>query len=262
MLAGSFDLFGGTSSGRVKVGTIARERLAVRLVRWLLLLSSFLAFGVCRADVPTPAQECRLRNAAICEVNGVRHVVDGACPAAARTIRPPGDERCEGAEQGRSRGGSLPAARTAVAQATEPGSASTPARDLAWVGRVERWLLPLLLAVGGLLLCGLALLLVRWRRAAPEHAGKAPSDLGRWLLQLVVAAACAVPLGYLAAQLAFQRVFSSADNHDTALPWLLAAPLAVVVFTMVTGLAFAVVALLLGLLLKGRDRPGRHPDSP
>ncbi|WP_300335348.1 hypothetical protein [Accumulibacter sp.] len=243
----------------MKVGTIVPERLAVRLVRWLL--SSFLAFGVCRADVPNPAQECRLRNAAICEVNGVRHVVDGPCPAAARTIRPPGDERCEGAEQGRSRGGSLPAARTAVAQATESGSASTPTRDLAWVGRVERWLLPLLLAVGGLLLCGLALLLVRWRRAS-GHAGKAPSNLGRWLLQLVVAAACAVPLGYLAAQLAFQRVFSSADNHDTALPWLLAAPLAVVVFTLVTGLAFAVVALLLGLLLKGRDRPGGHPDSP
>ena len=57
-------------------------------------------------------------------------------------------------------------------------------------------------------------------------------------------------LGYLAAQVAFQRLFASADNHDTALPWLLAAPLAVVVFMLVSGFAFAVVALLLGLLLK------------
>ncbi|HCZ13214.1 MAG TPA: hypothetical protein DHV85_01180 [Candidatus Accumulibacter sp.] len=86
--------------------------------------------------------------------------------------------------------------------------------------------------------------------AAAGDAATAPSDLGRWLLQLVVAAACTAPLGYLAAQVAFQRLFASADNHDTALPWLLAAPLAVVVFMLVSGFAFAVVALLLGLLLK------------
>jgi len=71
-LAVLFDLFGGTRSSLVEVGNINSERLAACLVRRLLLLSSLLALGVCRADVPTPAQACRLRNAAIYESNGVR----------------------------------------------------------------------------------------------------------------------------------------------------------------------------------------------
>jgi hypothetical protein len=53
------------------------------------------ALGVCHADVPTPEQECRYRNAAECEQNGVKYVVEGDCPSAARTLRPRGTERCE-----------------------------------------------------------------------------------------------------------------------------------------------------------------------
>lgn len=235
----------------------------------LAVVLSWLAVGVCRADVPTPEQECRLRNAAICELNGVQFMVDGACPPPARTFRPPGSERCDeaGRTETRSRQPSparMPAAQaaaapTVVAAAPTPtGSAASPApvRDLAWVGRAERWLLPLLLALGGLLLAALCLLLVRAWRAARKHGptGEAAPELARPLLQGVVAAVCALPLGYQAAALTFERVFSSANNHDTALPWLLAAPLAVLVFLLVTALSLALLALLLGCLFKGAGK--------
>ncbi|MCP5229747.1 hypothetical protein [Accumulibacter sp.] len=246
---------------------VRQERFAVTVASRLLAASSFwLAFGTCRADVPTPAQECRLRNAAICELKGVQFMVDGPCPPPARTIRPPRDEPCdEAAPTGTTRGGQPAGAGMAAAQlAVMPGAASAangtppPVRDLAWVGRAERWLLPLLLAAGGLLFGGVCLLLfVVWRRRAARrerHTGEAAVDLARPLLQLVVAGACAVPLGYQAAGAAFDRVFASADNHDTALPWLLAAPLAVAVFMLVTGLSFALIALLLVRLFEG---PGK-----
>lgn len=245
---------------------VNRDLFALRLASLLLAVaSSWLAVGVCRADVPTPEQECRLRNAAICELNGVQFMVDGPCPPPARTIRPPGKESCEKAAPATDRVGQVAAARMAAAQVPVlEGSAPTstaaaapaPVRDLAWVGQVERWLLPLLVVVGALLLGGLCLLLVCWRRAARKDrpSGEAAADLARPLLQLLVAAVCAVPLGYQAAAVAFQRVFSSADNHDSALPWLLAAPLAVVVFLLVTGLSFALIGLLLTWLFKG---PGK-----
>ncbi len=79
------------------------------------------------------------------------------------------------------------------------------------------------------------------------------TGLGRVLLTLFVAAGCALPLGYAAGRAAFGRVFSSFDNHDTAAPLLLAAPVALVVFTLVAGAACALVAALAALLL-GRSR--------
>ena len=238
------------------------DRRALRVASLLLAVaSSWLALGVCRADVPTPAQECRLRNAAICEVNGVQFMVDGPCPPGTRTIRPPGDEPCEEVAPITPRIVQLPTATMAAAQmpalqgAALPSTvqaAPAPVRDLAWVGQAERWFLPLLLVVGGLLLAGLCLLLLRWRRAARKD--RPAADLARPLLQLLVAAVCAVPLGYQAAAATFQNVFSRADNHDSALPWLLAAPVAVLVFLLVTGLSFALIGLLLAWLFKG---PGK-----
>ena len=104
----------------------------------------FLVQGLCRADVPTPEQECRLRNAAICEfpASGVQSHVEGACPAATRTIRPPGREACDAA----SRRLAQPAPVTArmAAPAKAPGAHT----DLAWIGRIERWLLPALIYAG------------------------------------------------------------------------------------------------------------------
>lgn len=240
---------------------VNRGLLALRLAHRLPLMVLFF-LGVCRADVPTPAQECRLRNAAICAVNGVPFMVDGPCPAGARTIRPPGKERCdseaprEAPRGGQERSIEMAAAPALLPTSPPPSTLSTPGSDMAWVGRAERWLLPLLMAVGGLLLGGLCVLAWRWRGKARRAASSGP-ELGRSLLRFLVAAACAVPLAYQAAAVIFWRVFSSADNHDTALPWLLAAPLAVVVFVLVSLLAFALVSLLLGRLFKGN----RH-DSP
>jgi hypothetical protein len=257
----------------VKLMNVNTDRLAGPLASLSLAVAlSWLVVGVGRADVPTPEQECRLRNAAICELNGVQFMVDGACPPSARTIRPPGSERCDEAGRTDTRSGQLSPARMPAAQAaaaptvvtpapTSTAAAASPAplRDLAWVGRAERWLLPLLLAVGGLLLVGLGVLSVRlvrgWRATRKDRStGEAASELARPLLQGVVAACCALPLGYQAAALAFDRVFSSANNHDTALPWLLAAPLAVLVFLLASGLSFALIALLLGCLFKGAGK--------
>jgi len=79
------------------------------------------------------------------------------------------------------------------------------------------------------------------------------SGVRRLLLQLLAAAVIAVPLGYQVAGVAFQRIFSSFNNHDTAAPWLLAAPAGAVVFILVTGVGFALLALLLDKLLRWRS---------
>ena len=54
-----------------------------RLIAACVLL---LTLGISRADVPTAEQDCRNRNAALCETAGVQFVVDGPCAATARTI--------------------------------------------------------------------------------------------------------------------------------------------------------------------------------
>jgi hypothetical protein len=102
----------------------------------------------------------------------------------------------------------------------QPPSARTvgvPAapRDLAWVGQIERWLIPVLLVVVGLLLAGLGVLALRSRRPHRDGADTG-TGVGRLLLQLFAAAVIAVPLGYQVAGVAFQRIFSSFNNHDTA----------------------------------------------
>ncbi len=110
---------------------------------------------------------------------------------------------------------------------------------------MERWLLPAMIVVFGMLLAGLGLLLLRWLRAR-RNADDLP---GRTILRLFAAAALALPLGHQASLVAFHYLFSMADNHDTALPWLLAALVGLAVFLVVASFAFAVIALLLGWLL-------------
>ena len=67
---------------------------------------------------------------------------------------------------------------------------------------------------------------LRRRQAARDEVAVEPG-VGRTVLQLLVAAALAVPLGYQAAGVAFRRIFAGFNNHDTAAPWLLAAPVGV-----------------------------------
>jgi len=107
-------------------------------------------------------------------------------------------------------------------------------------------------------LAALLLRILRGRRARPgvERAGP---RVGWTVVQLLVAASLAVPLAYQVAGLAFQRVFASFDNHDTAAPWLLAAPVGLLVFVLVAGMAFALLALALGYLFKGGTRQQDQP---
>lgn len=220
-----------------------------RLLAPSLAAALLLASAVGRADVPTLEDECRLRNAAVCELNGVEYRLDAPCPAAARTLRPLGSERCRRAAQLGSEHLQLPA----TAAARTPPAATNPAQHLAWLGRNERWLLPLLLLVGALLLATVAVFVLRPRPARRDPAA-AGASTGSQLLQILLAAVLAVPLGQQAAGLALQRVLAGFDNRDSAAPWLLAAPVGLLVFLLVSGISFALLVLLFGYLSR---RPRR-----
>ncbi|MBK8385836.1 MAG: hypothetical protein IPL11_09290 [Candidatus Accumulibacter sp.] len=212
-------------------------------------MSVWLVAGVCAADVPTAAQECRLRNAATCELRGVPYVVDGPCPPGHEPSGS-GNERCaEAADEG-ARAREIPA----LAQPVEASPARfESAGDLVRIGQIERWLLLAILVFGALLIAALVAVIALRRRQADRDEAAVEPGVGRTILQLLVAAALAVPLGYQAAGFAFRRIFAGFDNHDTAAPWLLAAPAGAVVFILVTGVGFALLALLLDKLLRGRS---------
>jgi hypothetical protein len=213
------------------------------LPAFLVAASLFLVTGVCRADVPTPEQECRLRNSSLCEINGIQYLVDGPCKPPARTIRPPGHENCGTASQ------IPPSTASSPSDRTKKVPSPKPLQDLAWVGRIERWLLPAMVFVGGLLIVGAGFVVFRGIRAQRD-VGNSIRSAVRPALQLSVSAIIsAIPAFYTAA-LAFQRVFSGYDNHDSAGPFLIAAPVAFVVFMLAWFLGLLVIFLLLEWVLK------------
>jgi hypothetical protein len=216
-------------------------RVRTRLIVVSVLL---LTLTVSRADVPTAEQDCRNRNAALCETAGVEFVVDGPCPATARTIRPPGLENCDANAAQVTR---EPVLSSAGNPATRPPS--TPRDDLARWGRVERWLLPALMLVGAALVIGVAAWAFR-RHHRNRPTGESVGNAGRSILQLVAAATIALLLAWQAAGAAFNRIFASYDNHDTAAPLLMAAPVAFGVFSLLLPAIFAASAWLLRLLGK------------
>jgi len=60
---------------------------------WLLF--SLLLGQVCLADTPTPEALCRQRNAASCEISGLKFFIeDEECPRGAKVLRPHGHENC------------------------------------------------------------------------------------------------------------------------------------------------------------------------
>jgi len=216
------------------------------IVRARLIAASvlLLTLTVGRADVPTVEQDCRNRNAALCETAGVEFVVDGPCPATARTIRRPGLENCD----------------TVAAQITREPVPSplgnpparpppTPRDDLARWGRVERWLLPALVLVGGALVIGVAAFAFR-RLYRNRNADDPARSAGRSVLQFIVAATIAVLAAWQVAGAAFNHIFGSYDNHDTAAPLLIAAPVALAAFILVLPAVFATSAWLLRRLGK------------
>jgi len=217
------------------------SRVRTRLIAACVLL---LTLGVSRADVPTAEQDCRNRNAALCETAGVQFVVDGPCPATARTIRPPGLENCDTVAAQITR---EPAPSPAAHPATQ--LPSTPRDDLASWGRVERWLLPALMLVGAGLVVGVAVWAFR-RRHTNRTAGDSARTAGRSIVQLVTAATIAVLLAWQAAGATFNRIFASYDNHDTAAPLLIAAPVAFAAFLLLLPTVFAASTWLLRQLGK------------
>jgi hypothetical protein len=82
------------------------------------------------------------------------------------------------------------------------------------------------------------------------------TGLGRLLLTLLIGVVVAVPLGYWAARAAFGRVFSSFDNHDSAAPVLLAAPVGLAAFLLVSGFVLAFAAFMAAY------RPRRSQGTP
>ena len=217
------------------------SRVPTRLTAASVLL---LTLTVSRADVPTAEQDCRNRNAALCETAGVEFVVDGPCPATARTIRPPGLENCDTVTAQITR---EPVPSPAAHPAAK--SPSTPRDDLASWGRVERWLLPALVLVGAALIVGVAAWAFR-RHHRNRRTGDSTRTSGRSLVQLAAAATFAVLIAWQAAGEAFNRIFASYDNHDTAAPLLIAAPVAFAVFLLLLPAVFAASTWLLRLLGK------------
>jgi hypothetical protein len=218
------------------------SRVRVRLIAACVLL--LLTLTVSRADVPTAEQDCRNRNAALCETAGVEFVVEGPCPATAKTIRPPGQENCDTVAAQVTR---EPAPSPSSNPATKP--LSTPRDDLARWGRVERWLLPAVVLLAGVLAVGAAALALR-RLYRKRNAGDSTRSAGRSVIRLGAAATIAVLVAWQAAGAAFNRIFASYDNHDTAAPLLIAAPAAFAVFLLVLPAVFAASTWILRLLGK------------
>jgi len=218
-----------------------QSSVRTRLIAAFVLL---LTLTVSRADVPTAEQDCRNRNAALCETAGVEFVVDGPCPATARTIRPPGLENCDTVAAQVTR-------ETVPSPSGSPATSptATPRDDLARWGRVERWLLPALMLVGGVLVIGVAAWALR-RLYRNRNTGDSARNAGRSIMRLVAAATIAVLVAWQAAGAAFNRIFASYDNHDTAAPLLIAAPVAFAVLLLVLPAVFAASAWILRLLGK------------
>ena len=172
----------------------------------------------------------------------VEFMVDGPCPETARTVRPQGTERCDRVTaQALEQSIATPSSReTATA-------ASSPRDDLARLGQIERWLLPTVVLTGGALAIGMVAWALR-RLYQKRNTGDSIRRTGRSVIQVVVATVIAGLVAWQAAGVTFQRMFSSFDNHDTAAPALIAAPVALAVFIAVAWLSFAASAWILRIL--------------
>lgn len=64
--------------------------------RYVVMFVVFIltSAGLCRADAKTPEELCRQRNAASCEVSGLKFFIEDDCPKGAKVLRPRGTERC------------------------------------------------------------------------------------------------------------------------------------------------------------------------
>lgn len=212
------------------------------LLRGGMLL--LLTLPLCHADVPDAREVCEYRNSALCEANGITFIQTEPCPATAKTLRPLGHEDCSKALEAPP--------KVSRAEPVHP-PAAPPHTDLAYVGRIERWLIPLVVIGGGLLLGGLALyLLLRKRRQTRQTATNRDHPA------IVIAGASAIGLvaAYHAAGAVFSHVDAGFSNHDSAGPVLIAGGAALLAFVLVLQLVFALSALTLRAVLRRFRRPG------
>jgi len=197
-----------------------------------------LALPVCHADVPDAREVCEHRNAALCETNGVTFMQVGPCPATAKTLRPPGHEDCSKARQAQP--------KATRAEPAHP-SAKAPHTDLAYIGQIERWLIPLLVIGSDLLLGALAIyLLLRKRRQKPQAA----ASRGHPAIVFFAAGSIGLVAAYHAAGAVFAHVDAGFNNHDSAGPVLIAGAAALLAFALVLNLVFALSALTLNAVLR------------
>lgn len=211
------------------------------LVRGIALLLLTLPVG--HADVPDAREACEYRNSAQCEVNGITFLQKAPCPAGAKTLRPPGHEDCSKALEA--------APRVSHAEPATP-LAKAPHTDLAYIGQIERWLIPLVVIGGGLLLSGLALyLLLRKRRQTRQ----ADTNGDHPAIMVVGASVIGLVSAYHAAGAVFSHVDAGFNNHDSAGPVLIAGGAALLTFVGVLSLAFALSALILHAALRCFRRP-------
>ena len=199
-----------------------------------------LALPVCHADVPDAREACEQRNAALCEMKGVTFMQAEPCPATAKTLRPPGHEDCSRALQAQPKA-------TRAEPAHPP--AKVPHTDLAYIGQIERWLIPLLVIGSCLLLGALAIyLLLRKRRQKGQPAARG----GHPAVVFFAAGGIGLVAAYHAAGAVFAHVDAGFNNHDSAGPVLIAGGAALLAFVLVLNLVFALSALTLNAVLRRR----------
>ncbi len=199
-----------------------------KILRTLGIAALSLWTGLGVADVPTAQQECVQRNLAVCRFpSGVRTTQPGPCPSGSQTLKPQGAEDC-----------GVVRASTPATPAYAPPSAQiqTRAVHLSSPAGVERWLTTALMCG----VAGIVLLWTLWRmNRRPKREDVAPRS---GALTWCVCATAGAVVGWKAASVSFRQAFDSYDNHDSAGPLLLAAPVWLIVFTAVSS---AVCALLL-----------------
>jgi hypothetical protein len=130
-------------------------------------------------------------------------------------------------------------------------------QDLVWVGQTERWLLPALVGLRAVLALVLIGLLIRWL-GRNRNSGTALRGAARSTLHVVIAGAVASLLAYASATAAFRRIFNGYDNHDTAAPLLIAAPVAFGVLVVVWPVVFAATVWLLRRLSRSAGAPSQE----
>lgn len=211
---------------------IIRNLPARRTRSTLLLLGLSWLVATVVADVPTERQQCEMRNLAVCEfgTSGVQSSQPGPCPDGSRTIKPAGAEDCATVN---------PPTRILMPSTRGAQPASPQHTDLSYVGATERWLIPALIYTTAGAVALYAWILIRRRLkggfgGSGQRGGALPA-----LISIVFAALC----GWMAAKAAFGFAFNSFDNHDSAAPLLLAAPVWLLTFGIVAVLVFAILML-------------------